>query len=394
MDIRTLAEAQEAYIIDTRRHLHRHPELSWQETQTTAYITKALEALGVPVTPIPGSTGLVGILRGQKPADRPKTVMLRADIDALPITEKTGLPFASVHEGVMHACGHDCHTAMLLGAARILQESRAALCGEVRLLFQPAEEVNAGAAHCIRQGVLGGVDAMFGLHIWGDLDAPYFSIAEGSRMASCDNFTLTVHGTAAHGSAPHQGVDAIVAAASVVTALQSIVSRAVDPHVPLVVTIGEIHGGKRFNIIADEVRLVGTVRTHDKAVRGQVEAHLRRVAEHAAAVHGATVTLDYQYLAPAVQNNTPRLTAIARNAAVRLYGADALRDMPPLMSSEDFAQYMEQVPAVFCFLGARNESLNLTAANHNDTFTVDEAALKRGAALYAQFAHDFLADGR
>ena len=390
MDIRQLAAGQRDYILHTRRHLHSHPELSWQEVATTAFITRELTALGIPVMPIPGSTGLVGVLRGEAPVQRGRTLMLRADIDALPIQERTGLPYASENPGVMHACGHDTHTAMLLGAARILHSLRAELAGEVRFLFQPAEEVNAGAEHCIRQGVLDGVDAIFGMHIWGDLDAPYFSIEQGSRMASCDNFTLTVHGTAAHGSAPHQGVDAIVAAAAVVTAAQTIVSRAVDPHVPLVLTFGEIHGGKRFNIIADEVTLVGTVRTHDRAVRRQVEPLLRRAAEHAAAVHGASITLDYQYLAPAVQNVTPALTALARDAATRLYGADALREMPPLMSSEDFAQYMERIPALFCFIGARNAALGLTAANHNDTFTVDEAALERGAALYAQFAHDYL----
>ncbi|MEA5146238.1 MAG: amidohydrolase [Candidatus Limiplasma sp.] len=288
MDIRQLAAGQRDYILHTRRHLHSHPELSWQEVATTAFITRELTALGIPVMPILGSTGLVGVLRGEAPVQRGRTLMLRADIDALPIQERTGLPYASENPGVMHACGHDTHTAMLLGAARILHSLRAELAGEVRFLFQPAEEVNAGAEHCIRQGVLDGVDAIFGMHIWGDLDSPYFSIEQGSRMASCDNFTLTVHGTAAHGSAPHQGVDAIVAAAAVVTAAQTIVSRAVDPHVPLVLTFGEIHGGKRFNIIADEVTLVGTVRTHDPALRAQGEMQIRCVAEHTAAAYGAT----------------------------------------------------------------------------------------------------------
>lgn len=390
MDIRKLALQQEPFIIDTRRDLHRHPELSWQEERTTRMLADALIALGIPVQRFPDKTGVMGILRGEKsPSDA--VVVLRADIDALPIAERTGLPFESVNAGVMHACGHDCHAAMLLGAARILNTVKAEFSGEVRLLFQAAEEINSGAEYCLAQGALAGAGAVFGLHVWGDLDAPYFNFADGSRMASCDNFTITVRGVPAHGSAPHQGVDAIVAAAAIVTQVQTLVSRGNDPRSPLVVTIGEIHGGKRFNIIADTVEMIGTVRTHDKAVRAQVEPQLRRVAEHTAAALGATAELDYRYLAPPVINAHPALTQTARNAAVKLFGADALHDMPPLMSSEDFALYMESVPGVFGFLGARNPALGITAANHNHDFTVDEAVLQRGAALYAQFACDFFA---
>ena len=388
MDILSLAKTAEPRIIDIRRDLHRHPELSWQEERTTAVIEAELAALGIPARRFTGRTGLIGTLRGGK-GEGGGTVLLRADMDALPIPEQSGLPFASENAGVMHACGHDAHSAMLLGAARILRGLRHTFSGEVRFLFQPAEEISAGSAFAIEQGAMEGVQAVFGLHVWGDFDAPYFSIQDGSRMASCDNFRLTVRGKAAHGSAPQQGVDAVVAAAATVMQLQTVVSRMSDPRVPLVITVGQIQGGKRFNIIADTVEMVGTVRTHDKAMRAQAEGLIRRVCEHTAAVYGATCELDYEYLAPPLIND-PALSALARSAAARLFGEGSLRNIPPQMSSEDFATYLERAPGVFAFVGGRNEALGFTAANHNERFSIDESVLMRGAALHAQFALDFL----
>lgn len=391
MQIHNLAQEQEEYIIAQRRYYHRHPELSWKEFETTNAIANELESMGLSVHRFPGTTGLLSIISGKRAAGSGKTVVLRADIDALPIAEKTGLPFKSENIGVMHACGHDCHTAMLLGAARILQKLRDEFSGEVRLLFQGAEETSCGAKYYIEQGVLENADAIFGMHIWGNFDAPYFSIQPGTRMASCDNFKIVVEGVSAHGSAPHQGVDAIVAAANIVMQVQTLVSRSNDPCNPLVVSIGEIHGGQRFNIVANRVDMTGTVRTHSKELRGQMEEKLRRVVVHAAEALGAAATLEYTYTAGPVINDHELLNETARQAAVRLYGEDSLRDLPAMMGSEDFAFYMEKVPGIFCFLGGRNAALGYTAVNHNDCFTVDEAVLKRGAALYAQFAKDFLA---
>ena len=389
MDFAKQALALEPTIIQTRRQFHSHPELSWEETATTARIAQTLNELGYEVQ-LFARTGVLAKLRGGKAVAAPKTVLLRADIDALPIQERTGLPFASQNPGVMHACGHDTHTAMLLGAATLLWQARESFGGEVRLLFQGAEETSDGSRYYIQEGVLDGVDAVFGMHIWGDLDAPLFSIEQGARMASCDNFKMTVRGKASHGSAPQQGVDAIVAAAAIVMQVQTLVSRQNDPRNPLVVTIGKIRGGERFNIIADEVEMIGTVRSHSKAVREALEGKLRGMAENIAAAYGATVDMEYSYLASPVLNHPDALVQLARDAAVKLYGADALGILPPLMSSEDFSSYLDLVPGVFCFLGARNTELGLVAANHNDTFTVDEAALVRGTALYAQFACDFL----
>lgn len=389
MDIQQLTLAQEPYIIEKRRYFHRHPELSWAETATTDTIAQELTTMGIEVRRFAGHTGVMGILHGKNATAAPKTLVLRADIDALPIEEKTDLPFTSESCGVMHACGHDCHTAMLLGAARVLSRLTDAFSGEIRLLFQAAEETSSGAEYYLEQGVLNGANAIFGIHIWGDFDAPYFSIPDGPRMASCDNFTIAVHGVSAHGSAPQQGVDAIVAASAIVLALQSIASRNNDPRNPLVVTVGQFSGGKRFNILADQVELVGTVRTHSPAARAQVEPLVRRVVEHTAAAYGATADVAYNYMAAAVINDSA-LARIARDAATRLYGETALGNMLPAMASEDFAYYLGKVPGVFCFLGARNAALDITATNHSDHFTVDESVLKRGAALYAQFAMDFL----
>lgn len=394
MNYRELAEKTEAYIISQRRRFHQHPELSWKEVYTTGAICQELAAMGYQVQRFPDSTGCQALLQGGKAGPGSLTVALRADIDALPVEEKTGLPFASEVPGVMHACGHDCHIAMLLGAAKMLMETRDLLPGTVKLLFQAAEESCHGAEYYIRQGVLEGVDAIFGQHIWGTLDAPFLNIQSGGRMASCDNFTIQVEGLSAHGTQPHLGVDALVAAASIVLNLQTLVSRNNDPVNPLVVTVGELHAGQRFNIIANHAELAGTVRTCDPSCRARMEAQIRHVAESTAAALGAAAKVEYAPSAGPLVNDDDDLTAIACGAAVKLYGTQGLKNLPMMMSSEDFAFYAEHIPAVFGFVGSRNPEKGLTAFNHNDCYTVDEAALKRGAALYAQFAFDFLSSTR
>ena len=258
MNIKEAAERHNGYIVAQRRRFHAHPELSFEERETTAAIRGELEAMGIAVETFPDYYGLIGTIEGGKPG---ATVMLRADIDALPSVEKTGLPFASENEGKMHACGHDAHISMLLGAAKILSEMRDELSGPVKLLFQAAEESCHGAEYYVERGCLDGVGAIFGMHIWGTLDAPLMSLEPGGRMASCDNFKITVRGLTAHGSAPHLGRDAVVAAASIVMNLQTFVSRVNDPLNTLVVSVGTGHGGQRFNIIANEAVMEGTVRT-------------------------------------------------------------------------------------------------------------------------------------
>ena len=328
------------------------------------------------------------MIYGGKAVPGAKTVALRADIDALPVEEKTGLPFASENPGVMHACGHDNHMAMLLGAAKILCEVKDELEGNVKLLFQAAEETCFGAEYYVQQGVLDGVDAIYGQHIWAGLEAPYLNVQPGVRMASCDNFTITVEGSSTHGSTPHLGTDAIVAAASIIMNIQTIVSRNNDPLNALVVSIGEIHGGQRFNILANKVVMEGTCRTHSREMRGKIEPLLRRICEDTAAAFGAKAELKYDAFPSPVINDHDDLNQIAHDAAVKLYGEEGIKEMPRVMGSEDFAYFMDVVPGIFGFLGSRDAEHQ--ASNHNDCYDVPEDVLKRGAAMHAQFAADYL----
>ena len=388
MDIRALAEKYEGYIIEQRRWFHAHPELSWEEFGTTDHIQEELEKMGLEVHRFEGRPGCTAMIYGGKAVPGAKTVALRADIDALPVEEKTGLPFASENPGVMHACGHDNHMAMLLGAAKILCEVKDELEGNVKLLFPAAEETCFGAEYYVQQGVLDGVDAIYGQHIWAGLEAPYLNVQPGVRMASCDNFTITVEGSSTHGSTPHLGTDAIVAAASIIMNIQTIVSRNNDPLNALVVSIGEIHGGQRFNILANKVVMEGTCRTHSREMRGKIEPLLRRICEDTAAAFGAKAELKYDAFPSPVINDHDDLNQIAHDAAVKLYGEEGIKEMPRVMGSEDFAYFMDVVPGIFGFLGSRDAEHQ--ASNHNDCYDVPEDVLKRGAAMHAQFAADYL----
>lgn len=386
MKIRELAEKYNDYIIERRRFYHTIPELSFEEVETTKALVEDLKSMSIEVTTFPDYNGLVGHIRGGKPG---KTVMLRADIDGLPVEEKTGLPFASTN-GNMHACGHDAHIAMLLGAAKILVDIKDELEGNVKLLFQAAEESCYGAKYYVDNGVLEGVAAIFGMHIWGTLDAPMMNLEPGGRMASVDNFKITVTGQSSHGSAPHLGKDAIVAASSIVMNLQSYVSRKNNPLNPLVISIGTIKGGQRFNIIANKVEMEGTIRTYSRELRTTLEGELREIIENTAKALGCEAELEYYYYAGPVINDHEDLNRIAHDAAVKLYGEESLTTMPKLMGSEDFAYLMEKVPGFYGFVGVLNKEKGIVYSNHNDKFDVDESVLHRGSALYAQFAYDYL----
>lgn len=390
MNFKALAEETEDYIIEQRRYFHAHPELSFEEINTTKAIGEQLKAMGLVPNFYPDYTGLWTLIEGEAAGAKAKTVALRADIDALPVEEHTGLAFASENKGVMHACGHDCHIAMLLGGIKMLVAHKAELKGNVKIIFQAAEESCHGAEYYVQHGFLDDVDAIYGAHIWGDFAAPYMNFASGARMASCDNFTITVEGLSSHGSAPHQGIDAVVTAAEIIEQVQTIVSRRNDPLNPLVVTIGTIKGGQRFNIIANHVEMEGTVRTHSSQIRAKIEPWLKAIIENVAIANGAKATLKYEYFLDPINNDQEDLNTLARAAAVKLYGEEALGELPKMMGSEDFAYFREKVPGVFGFIGGANAQLGYTALNHNDRFTVDESVLKRGAAMYAQFAFDYL----
>lgn len=372
-----------------RRYLHSHAELSFQERETTAYLAGELRKIGIPVQQFEDYTGCIATIRGGRPGSA--TVLLRADIDALPIQENSGVDFPSIHAGVMHACGHDCHAAMLLGAARLLWESREELCGTVKLLFQAAEEVFIGSHYYVDKGYLNDVDAAMGLHVWPTAPSGRLVVQDGPLMASCDNFRITVHGVSAHGSAPNQGRDAIVAASAIITGLQTIVSRVNDPLKSLVVTVGTVRAGTQFNIITDTAVLEGTVRTHAAETRAMVEAAMHQVVDNTAAAFGCSAETEYNYLEPPVVNGDLKLNQIARNAAVALYGDGILASTPRASGSEDFSYIMEKIPSsLFVFLGCHDEATGCIYPVHNEKFRIDEKILPIGAAQYAQFAADYL----
>lgn len=375
-------------IIADRRYLHQHAELSFQEHETTAYLVSELEKLGIPVQSFADYTGCIATIQGGQPG---ATVLLRADIDALPIQENSGVEFESIHPGVMHACGHDCHAAMLLGAARLLWEERENLKGTVKLLFQAAEEVFVGSHYYWDKGYLNDVDAAMGMHVWPTLDSGYMTVKDGDLMASCDNFKLTIHGVSAHGSMPHLGKDAIVCASAIITNLQTIVSRYNDPRSTLVVTVGMIRAGTQFNIITDTAVMEGTVRAYSPECRDLAEERIRTIAESTAAMYDCTAELEYYRLEPSVRNEDAALNEIARGAARKLYGGEVLRDISPVTGSEDFSYIMEKIPSsLFMFMGCRDEESGCVHPVHNEKFKINEAILQKGAAQYAQFAADYL----
>ena len=398
MDFSEKIKEIESYVIDSRHYLHSHAELPYEEHETTAFLVSELEKMGIPVVTFADYTGCIAVIDGEKTELAPdggvrqgKTLLLRADIDALPIEEKSGVEFASIHPGVMHACGHDCHAAMLLGAARLLWENRGEFSGRIKLLFQAAEEAFYGSHYYVDKGYLDDVDAAMGMHVWPAADQGQVVVRDGPLMASCDNFVLTVKGVSAHGSTPNEGKDAIVAASAIICALQTAVSREVNPVEPLVVTVGKIRSGTQFNIVSDTAVMEGTVRTYRRENRDLAENAIRRIAERTAEAFGCTVELDYDRIEPPVCNNDLTLNAIAREAAKKIFGENGLANIPPATGSEDFSYIMEKIPSsVFVFFGIRDEENGCVCPVHNEKFKVNDRVLPAGAAYYAQFAVSYL----
>jgi amidohydrolase len=394
-EIRAAAERIAPAVVAMRRNLHAHPELSNREAHTGALVAERLRDLGLEVRYPVANTGVVGVLRGHRPG---RVVALRADIDALPIDEANDLPFRSQVKGVMHACGHDAHTAMLLGAAEVLAGLGPRLPGTVVFLFQPAEEgapegEEGGAPLMIREGALDDpkVEAVFGLHVGSWTSVGQAGWTDGPIFASSDTFRIEVEGRSAHGAQPHMGLDPIPVAAEIVQALQLIVSRQIDGRQPRVLTIGRIQGGTRFNIIADRVTLDGTVRTHDAAVRAEIKARMARTVQGVAQAHGTTATL--RFLG---DGNPPTVNdaALARDVGIpalqRVFGAGAVR-VEPQMVAEDFPSYGQRAPYFYFLLGTRNEAKGIPSVNHTARFDVDEDALPLGVRALATLAWDFLA---
>jgi amidohydrolase len=374
------AEAVLPWMVAIRRDLHQHPELGLEEHRTALRVQERLDELGIEHVDGIGGTGVLGLIRGSRPGP---TVALRADLDALPLEDAKDVPYRSRIPGRMHACGHDVHTATLLGAARLLAERRSSLPGLVKLLFQPAEETVGGARLLIEAGVLEDprVDGIFGLHVDPGLPVGQFGVRYGQRNASSDNLKIIVHGRSGHAAYPSGSVDAIVAAAQVVTALQTVISRNVDARDAAVVTLGTIHGGSGSNIVASRVELVGTVRTLDQAIRRLVLERVRQTAEGVAAALGgsAEVVIEPSY-DPVVNHDA--MVDVVRENANRLVGEANVTLVPRAnMGVEDFGFYLGHVPGAFYALGVRNEELGIVHPVHNESFDVDERCLAYGAAL-------------
>ena len=395
-------------VVNWRRGLHAHPELAFHEHRTADLVARELGSMGYEVTRgLAGTTAVIGLLKTGRPGP---VVALRADMDGLPVTEETGLPFASRERvqaggkeaGVMHACGHDMHVAMLLGAARVLAELRGQLSGTIKLVFQPAEEGVAnepnGAERLVKAGVLENpkVSAMFGIHV-GITPAPTGTISTRARglMAGGDTFEIVVQGRQTHGALPWNGVDPVVVAAQIVLGLQTIVSRQTDlTAAPAVITVGTLHAGERANIVPGEVRMSGTIRSFDPAVREQLLQQVRRTAEHLALSAGATAWVSFDAGYPVTWND-PALTAKMLPSLRRVAGTQLISDVAPSTTSEDFAYYGQRVPSMLLFLGVNPPAADPAqwAANHSPRFNPDEAALLTGVRALASMAADYLAGG-
>ncbi|MBR0281745.1 MAG: amidohydrolase [Oscillibacter sp.] len=378
---------RESYLIALRRELHRRPELALREYETAAVIERELDKAGVEHRRI-GATGVLGVLRGAAPGE---SVALRADIDALPIQEESGAAYRSETDGVMHACGHDAHTACLLGAAGILAERRDAFSGEVRLIFQPAEETGGGAADFINAGTLRGVRRVFGLHVAPDLPVGTVGITPGLNNAAVDHFRVRIHGKSAHVAAPQLGADALYAASQIVVAVQGLVARRTSPTEPVILGIGKLNAGTTYNAVAEYAELEGTTRTVSQTARLEARERIDETARHIAAVSGAEAETVWTGICSALVN-APEVCAEAQ-AVARELGLSVVGNRPLSLSGDNFAEYLSQVPGCYAYLGTANEALpNTLAGIHNSHFDLDESALATGAALYAACALRWLAN--
>ena len=385
MNIRSEIKDIEKNIIGWRRDFHQYPELGFDEHRTSKIIGEALKEMGLAPQMNVGKTGVTADLTfGEGP-----TIALRADMDALPMQEASGLDFSSKHDGVMHACGHDGHMAMLLGAAKVLTQNGDSFNGTVRFIFQPAEEGAGGARYMIEDGCLDGVDEIYGIHVWNYQPVGEVGITDGPVLAAADMFEINIKGIGGHGAAPQGTVDAVVVSSHLVQALQTIVSRNTNPLESTVVTIGTINGGHNFNIIADEVTLSGTARAYTEENRNLIKTRMAEIIDGVAKTFGAGISFDYEDGYPPTINHTDPTNKVLK-AAERVVGEKA--GMPYLsMGGEDFSYYLQKIPGCFFFVGsAPNDQKLFETPHHCSHFTMDERALLVGPSIYLNLVDDLL----
>jgi amidohydrolase len=375
-------------VVADRRYLHEHPELGMTEVNTARFVAARLTELGIPHQTGVATTGVLGVLRGAQPG---KTVLLRADMDALPIDELNDVPYKSQNPGLMHACGHDAHTAMLLGVARLLSERRNDLRGVVKFAFQPAEENVGGAEPMIAAGVMENptVDAAFGIHIAQDLPVGTIGVIHGPMTAACDEAVITLRGVGAHGARPHRGVDPIVIAGQCIVALQTLVSREVNPLRQAVVTVGSLHAGTVSNVIPETCELKATIRTFDEETRKLLARRVPALVEGIAAAMQGSAEVDYSFGYPTLVNDRA-MADLVRAVARDLVPPDKLLDIEPGMGAEDMSYFLQKAPGCFFRVGSRNEERGLIYGHHHPRFDIDEDALPVGVAALTAIALRFL----
>jgi len=370
-----------------RRDFHRHPELGFSETRTAAIVADTLMQLGMEVQRGVGQTGVVGLLEG---AQEGPTVLLRFDMDALPIQEESNAPYVSQNNGVMHACGHDAHTAMGLSLAKMMTKHQSQLAGRVKFVFQPAEEGLGGAFAMIADGVLANPkpDVAFAMHIWNPTPLGKVRVVEGPCMASSSVFTLTIQGQGGHGAAPHLATDPILAAAHIVAALQSIVSRNINPQDSVVVSIGQFSAGTTFNVIPDKAELKGTVRSYNEALHRKIYRRILEMATEMAKAFNCTANMETVAIVQEV-SNAAAPTRIVKEAAAKVVGAENILDHRT-MASEDMGYILDEIPGCYFFIGSSNEEKGLTRPHHHPSFDIDERAMVNGMAIMAETAASYL----
>ena len=369
-----------------RRKLHSEPELSFEEFKTTAFVCEYLDKLGISYRKTE-PTGVIAEING---APDGKTVALRGDMDALPVQQlNTHVPYISKEEGKMHACGHDAHTSMLLIAAKALSEIKDQLPGNVRLLFQPAEEAAAGAKAMVAQGAMDGVDNVFGIHIWSQMPTHKVSCTPGPSFAAADIFKVKFKGRGGHGAIPEACIDAAIVASSFVVNVQTVISRTIDPQSPAVLTVGKMVVGTRFNVIAENAEIEGTVRTFHADTRNHIEKSITEYAESVAAIYGATAEVEYIRGTDAVDNDEES-AKLVQQVAVESFGSEVIFNEKPTMGGEDFSAFLTKAPGSFALVGSGNPEKDTEWAHHHGNFDIDEDALVTGAELYAQYAWAYL----
>jgi amidohydrolase len=388
-EIKRLVDEVKEEVIAWRRHLHANPELSFQEEKTAQFVYDTLQSFGNLELSRPTKTSVMARLIGHQPG---RVVAIRADMDALPIQEENTFEFASKNPGVMHACGHDGHTAMLLGTAKILSKLRDQIKGEVRFLFQHAEELHPGGAEeMVQAGVMDGVDVVIGTHLWSPLERGKIGIVYGPMMAAPDRFFIRIHGKGGHAALPHQTIDAIAVGAQVVTNLQYIVSRNVDPIEPLVVSVTQFVAGTTHNVIPGSVAIQGTVRSFDKTLRENVPKLMERIIKGITEAHGATYEFEFEYGYRPVINND-EVTRVIEETVREVLGEEAIDHIKPNMGGEDFSAFMQKAPGSFFYVGAGNKEKGIIYPHHHPRFTIDEDALEIGVRLFVHAAFKLLAE--